>query len=147
MSVASIYPSGWKCLSSSIYPSGWKYPSGLFTLQVPFTIRDGNTPRVHLLFRLESARRVHLPFGLESTRRVHLPFRLKSDRWVHLPFGLESTCWVHLSFGLESTHRVNQYRRWITLNPHHLHVLHSCIPIRKELAHHIQRFFYIFVSS
>ena len=46
-------------------------------LSCPFTIWNGNTHRVHLPFKLESARLVYLPFGLESNRQVHLPFEME----------------------------------------------------------------------
>jgi len=82
----SIYPLGWKCPSrwkvtvGSIYPLGWKCPSGPFTLQVPFTLRDGSAHRVHLPFRIE------MPFG----------FHLNPSRWKNL-----SAPFIHLSFKME----------------------------------------------
>jgi len=63
------------------------------TLQVrkcplgPFTLRDGNAPRVHLSFGLESTRQVHLPFGLEMPFWVHYPSSRKVPVGSIYPLG------------------------------------------------------------
>ena len=67
------YPLGQKIPVRSIYPSCWKCHSSSFTLQDPFTLRDGNAHRVHLPLGLESTCCVHLPFGLKMTYKFIYP--------------------------------------------------------------------------
>ena len=113
----SFCPSGWGCPSSSLNPSGLK------SLSIPF-----------------------YPLGLGYSTVFFYPLGIGSPSGG-LRRSVNHALHSHSLLGRKVLVRLPNTNDELHLVSHHLRILHSCTHIWKELAHHIKRSFYIFVSS
>ena len=146
MPLRSIYPLGWKVPVRSIYPLEWKCPSGLFTLQVPSTLRDGNALRIHLRFGME----VHVeficpsgfiypsgwkcpsdPFTLRVGKYPSGPFTLRDDydttsamlsTHIHCRVGKYLSSYLILTMDYTKSHTVYVFPTYASLYGKNLHI-------------------------
>ena len=118
----SFYALGLDCssvpyyLSSLDYPLVSFYPSSLDCSSIPF-----------------------YPLGLDCLLVSFYP-----SGWLRR--NVNHALYSHSPLGRKVLVGLPNIDNGLHLVPHHLRVLHSCISIWKELVHHVQRSFYIFVS-